>query len=49
MKGDSKCLAIVVVSIVVKVWCDILIMCLVKKYFVYDLMKNKGYGIKKYK
>ncbi|MDJ0520354.1 MAG: ribonuclease HII [Trichodesmium sp. MO_231.B1] len=49
VKGDSKCLAIAAASIVAKVWRDALIMRLAKKYPVYDLTNNKGYGTKKHK
>ncbi|MDJ0555242.1 MAG: ribonuclease HII [Microcoleaceae cyanobacterium MO_207.B10] len=49
VKGDSKCLAIAAASIVAKVWRDTLIMRLAKKYPVYDLTNNKGYGTKKHK
>ncbi|MGD1714824.1 ribonuclease HII [Hydrocoleum sp. CS-953] len=49
VKGDSKCLAIAAASIVAKVWRDTLIMRLAKKYPVYDLTKNKGYGTQKHK
>ena len=49
VKGDSKCLAIAAASIVAKVWRDTLIMRLGKKYPVYDLTNNKGYGTKKHK
>ncbi|MGK7923503.1 MAG: ribonuclease HII [Trichodesmium sp.] len=49
VKGDSKCLAIAAASIVAKVWRDTLIVRLAKKYPVYDLTNNKGYGTKKHK
>ncbi|NEQ41052.1 MAG: ribonuclease HII [Okeania sp. SIO3I5] len=49
VKGDSKCLAIAAASIVAKVWRDALIVRLAKKYPVYDLTNNKGYGTKKHK
>ncbi len=49
VKGDSKFLAIAAASIVAKVWRDALIMRLAKKYPVYDLTNNKGYGTKKHK
>ncbi|NES67688.1 MAG: ribonuclease HII, partial [Okeania sp. SIO2D1] len=49
VKGDSKCLAIAAASIVAKVWRDTLIIRLAKKYPVYDLTNNKGYGTKKHK
>lgn len=49
VKGDSKCLAIAAASIVAKVWRDKLIIRLAKKYPVYDLTNNKGYGTKKHK
>ena len=49
VKGDSKCLAIAAASIVAKVWRDTLIMRLAKKYPVYDLTNNKGYGTKKHR
>ncbi|MEM1170466.1 MAG: ribonuclease HII [Cyanobacteria bacterium P01_H01_bin.35] len=49
VKGDSKCLAIAAASIVAKVWRDALIVRLAKKYPIYDLTKNKGYGTEKHK
>ena len=49
VRGDSKCLAIAAASIVAKVWRDALIVRLAKKYTVYDLTNNKGYGTKKHK
>ncbi|NEO51844.1 MAG: ribonuclease HII [Okeania sp. SIO3B5] len=49
VKGDSKCLAIAAASIVAKVWRDTLIIRLAKKYPVYDLTNNKGYGTSKHK
>ncbi|NEN89971.1 MAG: ribonuclease HII [Okeania sp. SIO3H1] len=49
VKGDSKCLAIAAASIVAKVWRDTLIIRLAKKYPVYDLTNNKGYGTQKHK
>ncbi len=49
VKGDSKCLAIAAASIVAKVWRDTLIIRLARKYPVYDLTKNKGYGTKKHR
>lgn len=48
MGGDRKFLLISVVSILVKVWWDILIICLVECFFGYDLVSNKGYGMVKY-
>ncbi|MEB3341044.1 ribonuclease HII [Okeania sp.] len=49
VRGDSQCLAIAAASIVAKVWRDALIVRLAKKYPVYDLTNNKGYGTKKHK
>ncbi|GGA05057.1 ribonuclease HII [Okeania sp. KiyG1] len=49
VKGDTKCLAIAAASIVAKVWRDTLIIRLAKKYPVYDLTNNKGYGTPKHK
>ncbi len=44
VKGDEKSLAIASASIVAKVWRDDLIVRLAKKYPMYDLEANKGYG-----
>lgn len=44
VKGDEKSLAIASASIVAKVWRDDLIIRLSKKYPMYDLEANKGYG-----
>ncbi len=49
VQGDSQCLAIAAASIVAKVWRDKLIIRLAKKYPVYDLTNNKGYGTQKHK
>ncbi|WP_009633774.1 ribonuclease HII [Synechocystis sp. PCC 7509] len=44
VKGDEKSLAIACASIVAKVWRDDLIIRLAKKYPLYGLEANKGYG-----
>jgi ribonuclease HII len=44
IKGDEKSLAIACASIVAKVWRDDLINRLAKKYPLYGLEANKGYG-----
>ena len=44
VKGDEKSLAIASASIVAKVWRDDLIIRLAKKYPLYGLEANKGYG-----
>lgn len=48
VKGDSLSLTIASASIVAKVWRDELIIRLAKKYPMYDLERNKGYGSKKH-
>ena len=44
VKGDEKSIVIASASIVAKVWRDDLIIQLAKKYPMYDLAANKGYG-----
>lgn len=44
VKGDEKSILIASASIVAKVWRDDLIIQLAKKYPMYDLAANKGYG-----
>ena len=44
VKGDEKSIVIASASIVAKVWRDDLITQLAKKYPLYDLAANKGYG-----
>ena len=44
VKGDEKSIVIASASIVTKVWRDDLITQLAKKYPMYDLAANKGYG-----
>ncbi len=44
VKGDEKSIVIASASIVAKVWRDDLITQLAKKYPMYDLAANKGYG-----
>ncbi|CCH66930.1 Ribonuclease HII [Richelia intracellularis HH01] len=44
VKGDSLSLSIAAASIVAKVWRDNLIIRLARKYTLYDLHRNKGYG-----
>ena len=44
VKGDEKSIVIASASIVAKVWRDDLITQWAKKYPMYDLAANKGYG-----
>lgn len=48
VKGDERSLTIAAASIVAKVWRDDLVLRLAKKYPVYDLEHNKGYGSQKH-
>lgn len=48
VKGDERSLTIAAASIIAKVWRDELILRLAKKYPLYDLAKNKGYGTRQH-
>jgi ribonuclease HII len=48
VKGDSLSLSIAAASIIAKVWRDDLLIRLAKKYPMYDLASNKGYGSKRH-
>jgi ribonuclease HII len=48
VKGDSTSIAIAAASILAKVWRDDLIMRLAKRYPMYDLAHNKGYGSRRH-
>ena len=48
IKGDSKFISIASASIVAKVYRDILMERLEKKYPGYLILKNKGYGTKEH-
>ncbi|AKG23111.1 ribonuclease HII [Calothrix sp. 336/3] len=48
VKGEERSLSIAAASIVAKVWRDDLIIRLARKYPMYDLQSNKGYGSPKH-
>jgi ribonuclease HII len=48
IQGDRRSLNIAAASIMAKVWRDDLVMRLSKKYDMYDLHQNKGYGSQKH-
>ena len=47
-KGEEKCIAIALASIMAKVYRDSIMVELSKKFPEYELEKNKGYGTKKH-